>query len=178
MSFFKDLEVADNFVGVTTTKGDIIVHDETKNTRLPSGTNNQVLVSDLTTSTGLKWVTYADTTQITMSVTPLSTNSTVPIQITDFDQVPVKGSYVIMLNIKFSLSKATRNGEIKLYKNGSVIESKNIDTLCIGARTLLSFEHANTFNGTDTLSVKYSVDNTDVTMTLYSGTLILLRINN
>lgn len=46
----------------TTTKGDILVHNGTTQTRLPLGQNDYILQVDTTTSTGLKWVPNTQTT--------------------------------------------------------------------------------------------------------------------
>jgi len=46
-----------NFNSPTTTKGDLIVHDGTGDTRLGVGSNGQVLTADSAEPTGLKWAT-------------------------------------------------------------------------------------------------------------------------
>lgn len=53
----------------TTTKGDVSTHDGTDPTRLPIGTNDDVLTADSATATGLKWVSaaFASVTLLTQS---------------------------------------------------------------------------------------------------------------
>lgn len=46
----------------TTTKGDIIVHNGSTNTRLAVGTNDQVLTADSTQAEGVKWATPSSVT--------------------------------------------------------------------------------------------------------------------
>jgi hypothetical protein len=45
------------FANPLTTKGDLIIRDATVTTRLPIGTNNQVLTVDSTLTAGVKWAT-------------------------------------------------------------------------------------------------------------------------
>jgi hypothetical protein len=44
----------------TTTKGDIIVHDDTENIRLPVGTDDQIIIANSNEDTGLEWVNVSN----------------------------------------------------------------------------------------------------------------------
>lgn len=48
-------------LGITTTKGDLIVRDNSANVRLPVGGDGLVLVADSTQATGIKWASVAGT---------------------------------------------------------------------------------------------------------------------
>lgn len=186
MSLFQSLEVLDNFYGVTTTKGDIIVNDGTKNTRLPIGADNYVLAADSTTATGLKWVVQTggsssiDYFQYVLSTVPISTNSTTPINITEFQNTPPTGNFLMITNITYSLSRTNRNLTIGFYKNGVLI-SGSARTVSAGAaniRTVMSLQFIAAFNGTDIFTVRYSVNNTDTTATIHEGNTILVKFTN
>jgi hypothetical protein len=59
---------ASGFVDPTTTKGDIIIHGTTT-TRLPIGTDGQVLIADSVSATGAKWVAsnFNDTSKLAIT---------------------------------------------------------------------------------------------------------------
>jgi hypothetical protein len=54
-SIFNNLWVDNDFYGVTTTKGDLIVNDGIKNASLGIGADNYVLTADSTQPLGVKW---------------------------------------------------------------------------------------------------------------------------
>lgn len=59
------------YANPTTSKGDLVVHDGTSDIRLPVGSNTDILAVDLTTASGLRWVTAPPGTNL--SITPSAT---------------------------------------------------------------------------------------------------------
>jgi len=53
---------AASMAAITTTKGDIIVRDASSQTRLPVGSNGQILVADSSATVGVKWSTASTST--------------------------------------------------------------------------------------------------------------------
>lgn len=188
MSSFKDLEVINEFYGVTTTLGDIIVNDGVKNNRLPVGSDNFVLTADSSEATGLKWaasqgggnnsIVYINQRLTTL---PISTNSTVFVSISQFQNTPLVGNYVILLSMTYSISKVNnRFATIGLFKNNILIadSDKQIESYSAGKKSIFYSQIVNSFNGTDVLTVKFNSNNSDSTVSIYDGRIILLRFGN
>lgn len=126
--------------GVLTTKGDVLSHNTTTETRIPVGTNDQVLTADSAEASGVKWATpssggassivraYRSSNQI------ISTSVDTKIQFDneefdtggDFDSTtnyrftaPSAGKYVISFNL--NLTSYTGNEcYARIYKNGTL----------------------------------------------------------
>ncbi len=186
MSTFNDIEILDTIYGITTTKGDIIVNNGIKNTRLPVGTDNYALIADSNETTGLKWAPLAssnniDYSKIILSTVPISSNNTNPVTISQFNTTPVLGSYLILYNLTISLSKInSRNVTFGIYKNGTLISNsvKIIEGYSSNSRMLFCSQYVTSFNGTDDLSIRFNTNNTDTTVTIYEGSLFLLKVTN
>ena len=185
MSLLNQLEVTD-FYGVTTTKGDLIVNDGTKNARLAVGTNGYQLVADSTETTGLKWIASGavsvDAAQYTLSSSPISTNSTTPILLNNFTNTPAVGNYVIMCELTYALNK-TSNRSITLgfYKNNVLVSdsARTFDSHSANAKTcLVVAQYITSLNGSDVITVKFNVNNVDTTASIYSGNLLVMKFTD
>ncbi len=188
MSVFNNLEVVSDFYGVTTQKGDIICNDGTKNARLPVGTDNYVLTADSSTLTGLKWAQVTGNsgnniayTQLNLTTLPISTNSTTPISFSQFETTPDNGNYVILYNLSFSMTRITnRSVTFGLYKdntliNNSVVTVQAFDT---NKKNLFTSQFVTSYNGSEVFKVKFNSSNTDTTVSISAGNVILLKISN
>ena len=185
MSLFKSISVLDEFYGVTTTKGDIIVNDGIKNNKLSTGSDTYVLTADSTTLTGLKWAipTSTGTNNINYEhkilSNVISTNSVIPITISEFNFTPTIGNYIILINLAYRLSKVTnRTAIFGIYKNNVLVFAKNVSSFNSTSNMLFYSQYILNFNGTDTLSIKFNTNNLDSTCSVTSGDLILLDISN
>jgi hypothetical protein len=87
-------------LGITTTKGDLIVHDGTTTNpkRLAVGTDGKVLTADSAATEGVSWQTALLASNVVESETPSGT---------------VNGA-----NVTFNLANTPTAGSVKLYKNG------------------------------------------------------------
>jgi hypothetical protein len=184
MSVFNDVEVLRNFYGVTTTKGDVIVNDGLKNNRLPIGTDKFVITADSTQPYGLKWsdprfndIIY---TQLILATLPISTNSTTPVPITEFQLTPTIGKYIIFYNLLFSMSTVvSRTTTFSIYKNGTLVanSSRVINSYAIDTYNTFTTQFVVLVNGTDVLSIRYNVSNNDTTTDIISGNLNALKFS-
>jgi hypothetical protein len=188
MSVFNDLQVDNDFYGVTTTKGDLIVNDGIKNASLGIGADNYVLTADSTQPLGLKWAAATGGggsgnilyNQYVLTSLPVATNNTTPVPITEFTSTPVMGNYVALMNLTFSLSMFNRNATFGLYKNGILIanSSRTVGSFISFLRSTFSTSFITTFNGTDIFTVRFNTDNLDTNLVIYEGTLILIKFSN
>lgn len=188
MSVFNNLEVVSDFYGVTTQKGDIICNDGTKNARLPVGTDNYVLTADSSTLTGLKWAQVTGNsgnniayTQLNLTTLPISTNSTTPISFSQFETTPDIGNYVILYNLTYSLSRITnRSVTFGLYKDNTLISNSAITVQAFDTnkKNLFTSQFVTSYTGSEVFKVKFNSSNTDTTVSISSGNVILLKISN
>ncbi len=184
MSTFNDIQIIGEFYGVTANKGDIIVNDGVKNTSLPVGLNNYVLTADSTQSLGVKWALPAgvsiENNQYVLTSSPISTNSTIPIPITEFTVTPMAGNYVVLIDLIFSMSKFNRNSTFGLYKNGVLISNsiRIIDSFKAFFRMPVALSMQVAFSGTEIFTVRINTNDQDVDITLHEGVMILIKFSN
>jgi hypothetical protein len=187
MSLINSLTLSNSFYGITTTKGDLLVNDGIKNNRLPVGSNAYVLTADSTEPTGIKWALPTATEgnvieyfQYILTTLPISTNSTTPISIAEFQSTPPLGNYVILINITYSLSSLNRSCTFGLYKNGTLIpdSSTTIDGTGSEKKTIYYFQFVETFSGSDIFTVRFNTNNINATAIIYEGILQLIKFTN
>lgn len=189
MSLLNSLDITGEFYGITTTKGDILVNDGTKNVRIGIGTDDYVLTADSTAPNGLKWAAQTggsgptntvDYYQYTLSTLPLSTNYTSPVSITEFQNTPLAGSYVILCSLSVSITKSNQSAQIGFYKNGVLISGSNktIDPSAAGRIMFFYAQFLTTFSGTDVFTVRYNSDTTNSSIIIYEGNLLLIKFTN
>ncbi len=185
MSLLKDLEITNNFYGITTTKGDIIVNDGTKNTRLPVGTNGYALVANSSQPTGLEWafinggggsssIAYFN---YTLASSPFSTNNTSYVPINDLANTPELGNYVMLLSATYSISKATETAEFGFFRDGVLMSGSNrvVGAAVPNKRTAFYMQFDTTFSGTEVMSTRFRSSSTLSTVTLYDASLLLVK---
>lgn len=187
MSVFNDIQINNDFYGVTANKGDLIVNDGVKNAPLAAGLDSYVLTADSTQPLGVKWaastgggsssVTY---NQYTLTSLPVATNSVTPVPITQFTSTPGVGNYVVMLNMTYSLSLFNRNATFGLYKNDVLVAdtARTLDSFISFMRNSFSMSFIVSCNSTDIISVKFNTNNLDTNLTIHEGTLILIKFSN
>jgi hypothetical protein len=123
--YFNNVYVGGNLNAVTTTKGDVMVHNGTTNTRLPVGTNGYILKANSVTATGLEWMNVAPS-QISLVTLPLSTTSTTDVQISEFTTTPAAGTYLISLVLRYSVSELDYFGHVTIKKNTSTLTTTSM----------------------------------------------------
>jgi hypothetical protein len=184
MSVFNDIDIMGNFYGVTTTKGDIITNDGSKNSRFPVGTDNFVVTADSTAPSGLKWVnpnTYITHLQVNLHTLPVSSNSTTPVSISEFQLTPPKGKCIIFYDLILQLSNViARSATFGIYVNDTLITDSPKIVMGYANDTYIpmSAKFVYSFNGTDILTIKYNVNNNDTSATISNGNLIILKFSS
>ena len=104
-----DAQIPDSLL---TTKGDIIAATGASTpARLGVGSNDQVLMADSTTATGLKWATAASGGMTLLSTTTLSGAS---VSISSISQ-----SYTYLYGVVFGVTNATASGFFRIAPNGT-----------------------------------------------------------
>ena len=96
-----------NNLSPVTTKGDVITSDGTNNVRLAVGSNGQVLVSDSTQTTGLKWTSNASTQSTPAD--PSTTTSTTGVMMGLAGSITPVITGIIIINICGSLDNNNAN---------------------------------------------------------------------
>jgi len=189
MSVFNSLTVLDEFEGVTTTKGDLIVNNGTTNIRLPIGLNDYVLTADSNEPSGIKWsvggggggsTNVIEYFQFNLTNTPLSTNNTSPVIIDEFQNTPTAGNYVILCSLVTSISNININGEIGFYKNNVLLTGSNKIINPALPRKLNNFylQVVTNFGGSDVFDVKFNSQTTNSTISISEGNLLLIKFTN
>lgn len=180
MSLFRDLEITNDFYGVTISKGEIIVNNGIKNARLPPGPDGYTLITDSTQSTGLKWTQINGYNiikyfQYNLSNIPFSSNYNNYVNIPGLNSIPEDGDYIILFNCRYSLSRLQRSVTFGLLKNNIHIDHEVVDSIC--PNRIISFytQFTSTFNGTDMIDIGIHTDNIDTVITLYDAKIILLK---
>lgn len=109
-------------------KGDLIAATAADTVaRLAVGSNDQVLIADSTTATGLKWGTPSAGGMTLLSTTTLS-GATTTIN-------SISGSYTDLFFVCYGLTNATANGKLRVAPNGTTNITTHIrmgDTASIG----------------------------------------------
>jgi hypothetical protein len=184
MSTFNDIQVIGKFYGVTENKGDLIVNDGTKNTPLPVGLNNYVLTADSTQPLGIKWAPSQGAaiynTQYVLNASPVATNSISPVPIDAFTSTFSIGSYVVLVDLTFSMSKFNRSASFGLYKNGILIpnSTRAVDPFQAFFNTTISLSALIAFNDADIFTVRMNTSNLDTDIILHAGSAVIIKLLN
>lgn len=183
MSEFITLEVTGDFYGVTTTKGDIIVNNGTKNSNFAIGTDGYVLTADSTQLYGMKWAPSSSSssvmgTQYTLS-NVYTTTSTNPVQIADFTSTPSAGNYVIIVSITISTASIDESFTMGIYKNGVLVPNSNKTVRLPGNN--IRYEFSISFYTsilTETLSININTSSYISPITVWEGNVVLIKVSS
>jgi hypothetical protein len=127
MSVINNLNVDGIFTGITTNKGDILVNNGSSNDAFPVATDGYILSADSTQPFGLKWIPNTGGggggTVMEVNIQPydFSTNSTVPVVISNTSQTGLNGNILFIGTINCKLTHSRCFFTIGLYRNGSLI---------------------------------------------------------
>jgi len=151
MSLFVNLGVSGDFSAITANKGEIIVHNGTKNVSFPSGSNGYLLAADAATATGLKWVAGPGALTHERLFLPAGTATTSAAPVILLRTRPRAGSYLVILNVRYTVSHEGATATFGLYKDATAFSTETADTLAgysipYTAATLQSFSGAQDFS--------------------------------
>jgi hypothetical protein len=168
MSVINNLNVDGVFTGITTNKGDILVNNGSSNDAFPVATDGYILSADATQAFGLRWIPNTGgggpsmTTEINIQPFNFSTNSVIPVVITNTSQTGLSASILFIGTINCTLNHARRYFTIGLYKNGGLIPGTQKTLGGINAVTFpVSIHQTITLMSSDIFDIRINVDNAD-----------------
>jgi hypothetical protein len=110
----------------------------------------------------------------TILTTPYSTNNTIGVPIDEFTQMPQSGSYIVSLNIEYELSRL-RSFTIYARINAATIPG-SLRTIAPSPNLteVFNISFLSAFTGAETLTIYVLTQNSLTTLTISSGTLLLI----
>jgi hypothetical protein len=117
-------------------------------------------------------------TQLT-STTQFTTNSTTPIEILDITQTPGVGTYIILCNMTYGLSRNNRTFTIGTYINGALItNSPRVLSPNPSSRHIFQQNFLFTVvNNLDEVNFRVNTSNTDTTVNIYERSVLLIPMS-
>lgn len=164
----------------TTTKGDIIVENATVATRLPVGTNNQILTADSTQANGMRWVSPTAATALTylnVSATITTSTTAATYQVIDsMTTTPAAGTYIVTFSSSMGIDNKATSIDYAIFVAGvqELISHRFLDSGVSGSRNVSHTHRIVTVNGAQTVDVRWQI--TSNTATCYERSMILLRV--
>lgn len=184
MSIFRSVQILDGLDVSTERKGEIIIHSGTENVGLAAA-NKYILPADSNIKTGLKQAAVnnygiVDFAQYSLVTLPISTNSTTPISLTQFEHVPASGNYLIMYDLIFSMSNTKRVTTFGIYRDDTLIASskREVEGYSNNKKMPYCSQFYTNFSGSQTLKLKFNTSHTDNSTTLHQGNLIIFKISD
>jgi len=154
--------VNDRFTPTVHNKGDLISGDGRNRAIFPVGSNDQVLISDSSTSVGLRWGSLLASLQhdIITLTSSWSTTSTSFTTVNGMTSTPVSGTYLIIFSGNLSSTNSITRPQYTIYNNSSEISHTRRDYQPLS----FSFNSTNrtsaythtiiSLNGSDTISIR------------------------
>jgi hypothetical protein len=114
---------------------------------------------------------------VTAASSTITTNSTNPFEITDLGSTPPVGSYYIMCNFLYGMSRINQTFTTGLYKSNSLISGTDrIIQTTPGLREVFQVNFVTTFDGSQAFQVKVNVSNSNTTLTIYDRNIIMVPL--
>lgn len=176
------LTLSINDISPLTTKGDLIVRDSAISTRLPIGTNNQLLTVDSTQAFGLKWANPAIATSLAYLYNSATdtTSSSITVSYAIIDSMsqltPPAGTYIVTFSTSMQISTINMVSQFAIFVAEAIYQPSHRNFISRNIAVIMPVQTQAIIlvNGSQSVDVRWIVDTG--TITCYERSMIMLRV--